>query len=327
MEQRLKMLLDHMGLGSLKARPLRVSGGYMHRMYHVETDRGEHAVKHLNPEVMVRPEAMSNFLRAEALERVLERAGLPIVPALSHQGQKMQEADGSFFYVFPWVEARALAWDAITAEHCRVIGDLLAQVHGLQRREERFVREPICVDWDALIRSAREQHSDLAGELTTSRELLLEAQDDFNHALLRLPAVTCISDADMDCKNVLWQDGKPLVIDLECLDWGHPLWDMFQLALSWSGGVMCRLDADKLISFIHAYMARYGEPGMDLTALYGGGYAWLEWLEYNVRRALGATGVDEEERLLGEREALATLRRIRHHRDSRDMLLGVLREL
>ena len=32
-----------------------VSGGFMHRMYRVTTDRGIYAVKHLNPEIMSRP--------------------------------------------------------------------------------------------------------------------------------------------------------------------------------------------------------------------------------------------------------------------------------
>jgi len=317
-------LLADMGLGRITARPVRVSGGYMHRMYRVRTDRGEFAVKHLNPEIMKRPGAMDNFRRAEALECRLEKAGLPIVPALNHQGGKMQQRQESCFYVFPWVEGKALAWRDITAEHCRIIGDLLAQMHSLECREESFRRDEIRVDWEGLIASTHVHAPDVAPVLQESRDTLYAAQAAFNQSLMHLPPLTCISDADMDCKNVLWNEGKPLVIDLECLDWGHPLWDMFQLALSWSGGAVCELDCARLQAFVGAYTARWGRVDMDWADLYASGFAWLEWLEYNMRRAIGEAAQDEEERRLGVQEALETIRRIRHHAQRREDVLRVL---
>ena len=324
MEALLRELLADMGLGKIIARPVRVSGGYMHRMYRVQTDRGEYAVKHLNPEIMKRPDAMDNYRRAEVLEGRLEAAGLPIVPALAHQGSKMQQRQGGFFYVFPWVEGKPLAWREITAEHCCIIGDLLARVHSLERREEPFRREEIRVDWDGLMASAQAQAPEIAPALREARDTLYAAQEAFNLALTRLPPITCISDADMDCKNVLWRGMEPLVIDLECLDWGHPLWDMFQLALSWSGGVLCEMDCERLQAFIGAYAARWGAVGVDWADLYASGFAWLEWLEYNVRRAIGEASQDEEERRLGAREALETIRRIRYHAQIREDVLRAL---
>lgn len=327
MERLIGDLVADMGLGRLTAQPVRVSGGYMHRMYRARTDQGEYAVKHLNPEIMKRPDAMDNYRRAEALEGRLEEAGLPIVPALTHQGSKMQQRQGSCFYVFPWVEGQVLGWREITAEHCRVIGDLLAQVHSVERREEPFRRDEIRVDWDALIVAAQTCAPEIAPALRENRETLYAAQKAFNRALNCLPPVTCISDADMDSKNVLWQNSKPLVIDLECLDWGHPLWDMFQLAMSWSGGVLCELDGERLRAFVSAYAARYGEIGMEWADLYAAGFAWLEWLEYNVRRAIGEASQDEEERRLGAKEALETIQRIGYHARIRENALRVLREI
>ena len=108
MDALLNELMKQTGLGGMTAQPRRVSGGYLHRMYRVQTAEGTYAVKCLNPEIMARPEAMGNYCRAEALEQELEDAGLPIVPALRLQGQKMQAVQGRYFYVFPWVEAKAL---------------------------------------------------------------------------------------------------------------------------------------------------------------------------------------------------------------------------
>lgn len=83
-----------------------------------------------------------------------------------------------------------------------------------------------------------------------NRELLYQAQQEYNAALDSVPELICISNGDMDCKNVLWKDGEPLVIDLECLDYGSPFTEMLQLALSWAGGDVCDIDPSRLNAFL-----------------------------------------------------------------------------
>ena len=87
----------------------------------------------------------------------------------------------------------------------------------------------------------------------------------------------------MHCKNILWVDGTPFIIDLECLDYGNPFWDMFQLALSWSGNVHCSIDFELSKGFIVSYHEEYGYVQVDWETLYGSGFGWLEWLEYNIK--------------------------------------------
>ena len=70
-----------------------VSGGFLHRMYKVTTDCGIFAVKHLNRNIMDRAKARENYERAEMLEGLLEREGLPVVSALSVNGRKMQHME------------------------------------------------------------------------------------------------------------------------------------------------------------------------------------------------------------------------------------------
>lgn len=67
-------LFKQKGLGTVLPPITPVSGGFLHRMYRVNTADCSYAVKHLNPEIMKRPTAMENFRRAEALEAELERA-------------------------------------------------------------------------------------------------------------------------------------------------------------------------------------------------------------------------------------------------------------
>ena len=38
-----------------------------------------------------------------------------------------------------------------------------------------------------------------------------------------LPSMKAVDDPDMDPKNIMWNEGVPYVIDLECLDYGNPI--------------------------------------------------------------------------------------------------------
>lgn len=55
----LEKLTDQMGLGHMLEEPVRVTGGLLHKVYHVTTTAGEYAVKVLNPEIMKRPKALT----------------------------------------------------------------------------------------------------------------------------------------------------------------------------------------------------------------------------------------------------------------------------
>jgi len=99
-EKLLADLICICGLGKMIANVESVSGGLMHRMYKVITDSGVYAVKHLNAEIMKRPDAHGNYARAEKIEEILGNTDIPIVPAMVINGKKMQKIDDQFFYVF-----------------------------------------------------------------------------------------------------------------------------------------------------------------------------------------------------------------------------------
>lgn len=82
--------------------PVCLSGGFMHKMYKINTQQGTFALKLLNPFVMQRENAMDNYAKAERIELLLEQKGIPILPALSFYGRKMQEIDGEYFYLFDY---------------------------------------------------------------------------------------------------------------------------------------------------------------------------------------------------------------------------------
>lgn len=137
--------------GSPTAEPERLSGGYMHKMYGIETREGKYAVKLLNPYIMGRETAMENYRRAEELEAGLERTDVPILPALSFGGKKMQEIDGQFFYLFEWFEGKSLNGEEITEVHCERMGEALAKIHRSEVRHEAYRRDEVHIPWETYV--------------------------------------------------------------------------------------------------------------------------------------------------------------------------------
>ena len=284
---------------------------------------------------MKRPGVLEDYKRAGRIERILSEHHIPIIPALEFGGSTLHCLNGQYFYIFRWSDAKALEQNQIQEEHCRIIGRFLARIHKLplgetlpnpsgsfaRSRDKHFSPGKFCMDWDEYICLAEKMHTELAGALAENRNLLYLAQQEYNAAIDSLPDIVCISDGDMDCKNVLWKNGKPLIIDLECLDYGSPFLEMFRLALSWAGGDVCHIDPGRLEGFLEAYRLEYGEISVDWERLLGAGFSWLE---YNIKRALRIECGDEEEQKLGIREAQETIRQIVYYHSMRKNLLAMV---
>ena len=319
-------LFKELGLGDVILPIENVSGGFMHRMYKVTASGTEgsrsFAVKHLNSEIMKRLQAQANYARAEKLEGIHEKAGLPIVPALCFDSKKMQELDGNSFYIFDWHDAKVTDWDNITEEQCFLAGEVLGRIHAIdfdldENGVEQDTSELSQTDWRKYETQANKSKSEIAGLLRENLELLNYAQNQVNEARKNLPDIIRISDEDMDPKNVMWENDKPLVIDLECLDYGNPASHVLQLALQWSGITTCNLKLNLLKTFFAGYHKAYDNGFHDYQKIFGLAYTWIEWLEYNIQRALGAC-TDEAERQMGVEQVVQTINRIKYLREKED---------
>ena len=327
-EQRIVVLLERLlrdrGLGNHIAVVESVSGGFMHRMYKVKTDRGIYAVKHLNSEIMKRPDAQENYARAEQIERILEKNNIPIVPALVLGGKKMQNIDGQFFYVFKWHKGQIADWNHITKEECYKAGNILGRIHAIEPRKVEWKSlPPSQIDWQSYRTEAKKKDSEIASLLEQNEELLTLAEKELNRARASLPAMLCLSNGDMDPKNIMWENGTPWVIDLECLDYGNPALDALQLALQWSGIVTCDMDINKMLAFFDGYLEAYDNGFRGYGEIVGVAYTWVEWLEYNIQRALGNC-MDEAERELGISEVRNTIHRIQYIQEMEPQIQAAL---
>ena len=301
-------LCEQLNLGALVEEPTRLYGGLMHKMYRIATESGVYAVKCLNPHVMDRPTAAGNFAVAEELERKLERTDLPLLPALTIGGRKMQEVDGAYCYVFPYFEGKALTEGHITPDHCAIVGGLLAKLHAAERKTAPVETDILDFKWDGF---------DLANE---DKALLQQAQEAANEAIL--PPLSTICHNDMDPKNVLWNGTDCRIIDLECLGYGSPYLELLETALCWAGYESGEVDMDRFTAFITAYAEAGGDLDTDWAAVYDANCGRLGWLHYNLQRAGGSEG--EENRELGKAEVEKTLTCIRGYAKMKENIVGVM---
>ena len=60
----------------------KITGGLMHKMFRVETDKGIYCIKVLNPEVMNRSDAYNNFIISETISNIAKDNSIPVSNAL-----------------------------------------------------------------------------------------------------------------------------------------------------------------------------------------------------------------------------------------------------
>lgn len=312
-EELLSELMTECGLGEVILPVKPVSGGFLHRMYRVETEFGTYAVKHLNPVIMEREGVHENYERAEKIESIIEKKGIPIVPSLTMHGNKMQNLEGNYFYVFNWLEGRITDWYHISNCECYMAGNILGRIHAIEPRKAPHQEPEMSkIDWHGYLIQAKDEMSEIASLLEENEELLIYAEKELNKARTLLPDILCLSDEDMDPKNIMWDDnGNPWVIDLECLDYGNPISHVLQLALQWSGITTCDIDISRMFSYFEGYLEAYDNGYRAYSDVFGLAYTWLEWLEYNIRRALGEC-MDKAEKEMGISEAKNTVNRIQY---------------
>lgn len=335
-----EQICRELSLGAMTDDPAPLSGGYTHRMFRLRTTTGHYAVKLLNPGIMARPDAPGHYARAEGFEEQLEAAGLPILPAMTIGGKKMQCVAGQHLYIFPYFEGRVLRDEEITPEHCALMGCMLARIHRLSRRvltPEALLSEESSPDWPPLVAALLRNPETAAqgSDMHRALPMLIRVTRAMEQAAAALPRAEALCHNDMDAKNVLWQGFDFRVIDLECLDWANPQQEMLDLAISWAGWPA---DEGRFKAFLAAYFAAGGEEPAQPDLLYDSRRNHLDWLAYNARRALSASlseggdsagvgGSDAEERRIGREQIEETLAKIESDQRYRETILRWMEEV
>lgn len=304
----------------LKEEPIRLHGGFIHKMYKLETEQGTYALKLLNQSVMQRETALENYAAAERLERLLEQNQIPILPALTFDGRKMQEIDHEYFYLFDYYDGKPLKDGDITEYHCAEMGKALAGIHNVHRRAGTEDFEEMSIDWSFYLSQMKKAEPRLYEMLAAHDTLLAEIQNRGNRARKKLPHILAVCHNDMDCKNVLWNGDDYRIIDLECLSYHNPLMELFESALCWSGYESCHIDFRLFRAFVQGYADSGGELPADWGTLYDCNTGRLEWLEYNMKRVLGID-CEEDEKEIGNTQVEETIKHIVYYSKMKEQIL------
>ncbi len=310
-----------LNLGALTSVPVRLSGGFTHRMFRLDTTTGSYAVKLLNPEIMQRPDALDNYRTAEHFEAMLEAADLPILPAKMIGGRKLQCVDGQYQYVFDYFDGRVLPSAEITTAHCAKMGEMLARIHAVDRREAGEAAGAVSIDWAVLAENllTSDDARDEGDLLRCAVPMLVCLTGAAEDAARRLPRTEALCHNDMDPKNVLWQGDDFRIIDLECLSYASPAQELLDLAIAWGGA-----DEPRFKAFVSAYYASGGSRIADAAPVYDSRRNYIDWLAYNAERALSA---DTEERRIAREQIRVTLEKLKADWAARGTILQWMADL
>ena len=313
--QVIELLTRKLGLGQMLEEPVRVHGGLLHNMYHVKTMAGEYAGKRLNPEIMKRPEALTNIKNSEKIAKAFE-AAIPLVCAITFEGKQIQCLDKDYYLVFPWINAVSVFGQDITFEHCRVMGEILGKIHYSKRQVEGVLPEadPFeMFEWEYYLQRVR--------SFPDEKQWIMEYKNavsdikNWNKEACRshvyLSGNQVISHRDLDPKNVIWDEYKPYVIDWESAGYVNPFQELLEVIHYWCGDGNGALDEKKIAVLAGAYSKYADMAGVDWNAVFSGSYmGMLGWLSYNIRRALGIEGSDQDEMGSGEEQVIGTIREL-----------------
>ena len=86
----------------------KLSGGLMHKMFKVETDKGIYCVKVLNQEVMKRDTAYNNFVISESISNLAKDNNIPVSSALLINNNFITKYKDNYYMVFDYIEGKTL---------------------------------------------------------------------------------------------------------------------------------------------------------------------------------------------------------------------------
>ena len=245
--------------------------------------------------------------REHALVAALAAAGVPVVQALrSNSGESLADFAGKAFAVFPWVAGEILCQGRVTAEACRKLGAVLAQVHLSSPRapalpEGRF-RVPD-------LRQRLERVS--AARRPALSPAVVEINERLDHYQARrandLELGICHGDLFRD--NVLWQGGQvSALLDFESACRSNFAYDLMVTALAWCYG--SEFDLALVQGLFDGYRAVRSLPAAEVRALRTEGaigclrFASTRLTDFSLRVPDGATPVRDYRRFLDRLRAI-----------------------
>jgi Ser/Thr protein kinase RdoA (MazF antagonist) len=299
-------------------------------MWRLRTAKSDFAVKVLNSTIMQRQNICAIFEQSEQIARTAAAQNIPVLPALTVNGNSVQKIADAMVMLFSWIEGESLPVGTIDVQAARQIGLIVGKMHASNLDASELhpsVPEPIDSEelW-ALSQQTKILNSALGEELSAAAPSLVAWSLKSNEANQQLSKNLIISHGDIDQKNVLWQNPfSPVIIDWESAGLRNPTVELAALCLDWSGFPKTQPDEEAFGTLLNAYReSNANRTSLDSfdTALEGVRGNWLNWLIFNLRRSI--TGANQEEQQLGSSESVNALALLRLFEKSRAQWLSWL---
>ena len=310
-------------LGNLIDEPKFVTGGLMHKMYQVSTDQGEYAIKLLNPDIMKRPEALTNMINSEMVSNALSNV-IPLVAAKTFNGKNIIEMDGSFWVVFDWLDGKSIFVPDISEYHCEQIGRLLGKIHATQVKIDTMIKKHDIreeYDWNMFMEKAKTRNSEVLSVLQENIADIVRWDRNVVTGLYEASQNQVISHRDLDPKNVMWKNDAPYIIDWEAAGYVNPFQELIEVLNYWISDETGKYGNAEFDALMQAYTENNNIYNVNWDVVLSCSFdGMLGWLEYNLKRALGmeGTGINDQEK--GIRQTQGTICELRKYENQIEQL-------
>lgn len=272
----LQAVCDHFALGEA-ACATAIHAGLMHTVWKLNTVADQYCAKQINS-MAYRP-SMWKSVPVFETEAVVARCA-DVLPILAG---RFGEVQGQQWVIKPWIHARPLQADAITAQHCEAIGCLLGHLHAAEIQSrlgclDEHLMQLLTHRTDERLYAAlaRAGACEWAHDIQALTNRCLNAS---KHVYLG-PIV--YSHRDLGPHNVLWTHHQPTVIDWELLGPIPSQLELMSVAVDWALG-HDGLDWARFNALVQGYKsvggmcwADYDMPGIMAGVL----RMWLDWVAF-----------------------------------------------
>ena len=290
--KKIEKLVRKFNLGSKIIKATQIHGGLSNRMYKVETNKAEYAIKKLNKTLMQNKTEFERITFAEKVSKIAEENGVFVERALEFEDKIIHKIDEDYYMVFKWNHGVHLKPEDVTDEICGIIGELLAQIHNLDfskiEAEKSKKTETRIIDWQHYANVAKNQNKYYYKDLVENIEILYEINKKTNEALEYAKNNLIISHRDLIKKNILWNNNIPTVIDWESSGYVNPTVELVQVCWNWANGDVGKFEFEKFGMIVNSYLQhvkKYKKEDMK-KLIYANLWEAIEWLEYNLKRSL-----------------------------------------
>ena len=290
--KKLEKLVRKFDLGSKIIKLKQIHGGLSNRMYRVETDKAEYAIKKLNKTLMQNKTEFERITFAEKVSKIAEENGVFVERALEFEDKIIHEIDEDYYMIFNWNYGSHLQPEDVTDEICNTIGELLAKIHNLDfskiEAEKSKETETRIIDWQHYANVAKNQNKYYYKDLVENIEILYEINKKTNEALEYAKNNLIISHRDLIKKNIMWNNNIPTVIDWESSGYVNPTVELVQVCWNWANGDVGKFEFEKFGIIVNSYLQhvkKYKKEDMK-KLIYANLWEAIEWLEYNLKRSL-----------------------------------------